>query len=962
MATLHFYQHIHDSANKLIWLNQQNINDILSGQNTIISNTLYRASDFTIHTGASAYTEYNKLPTKKPNLFRDVRLVYGDPLVVCPCPFTPWLITRGEAWIAIYSFLIQDIITYKDTLERCTGFTGIMHHFMIRYRMTHTTDKDLVSTHLDNLRRDLNAYTVNYLTHKMIPQPPSDFLRIPLLKYQRANIAWMHDNEKSPPSFMCNQRSYIYIGTMSDGVKLYYSSFAGLFCTETSQRHFERDPTRHPIDESRFDIPKITVKGGIIMDDPGLGKTVQMLFTAFADSESTKPTLVIVPDHLVDHWRSEVFKFFVDVSRFAVVDNHMNFTDERLYQNKVILTSVDCMTKYCNLVFGTSQISRFDNLTESQLERSSSRCSSFASKFYQRPESVYMNFSRIIIDEIHELYNSIDGRTDDNIRNPLILTLMQIIKSDFRWACTATPFVVNYAMYYIMGYLCPGEYQISQRIICRHAHIYSTFKNVLRRNTKRSILQEYKFPEIHRTVYQLAISHVERMVYNTEIEGCRDETTLRKMLCALVVNGSGSATTSEIFTNLDELKRAMIKKYTERYDMAKHQFLEYISRMFISYLENILKEMNDETERIDSIDELYAELKKKSLEQRATMEQKTKFNEYEEFYNKFYETRKTFLFMNHKLRELERISEFNDKSEEEQMEEEDDISKCVICMGPVAKSLVVMPCGHITCQECYQDVESRGGLSIDSFHGGGHIYRKCPECSEKCTTTDIKFLSRMAKKKKQESDYIQNFGTKLGNLLLLLKKLKRGEKMVIYTQWNDIITKIFNTIVSSLLPISVFALSRDHTKAISDFKSSTDTSVLILSSETKSAGISLIEADYILLYEPIAGELGRRRELKTQIIGRCHRIGRTRPVNLIEFVVQDTIENQLFHQEQSITIDPNEFIGTDYSLGELYQDDSDEDDEDDDVDDATMASAAAGGMVGRAIARAAAMDEDSDDD
>ena len=931
----HFIQKIQDSANKLIWVSQDNVTNILARMPTIMGDKLFNPSDFEIYHDAAAYAKYHSIT--KDELFCYKKIQYQNKATrtteTCPIPYVGSLIVlKGvNSFIAFYSFKTEDLFTYMPMIEKST-MTSIFHHFLIRYSTTQS-DIKVMDDHLVNLRTELNAYTVRYMDHPMIAQPTSSFIKIPLLKYQRANIAWMENIEAYPPNFIFNKRRYYPLG-VKDGVLQYLVNYEPFFVTETSTKYYDSQVALRggvPFEtDCIYDLPRITVKGGIVMDDPGLGKTVQMLYKAFTDT-SSKPTLVIVPDHLVEHWTSEIHKFFVDTSRFITITDSNDFKNVSIYTNKVILTSVTNITKYCNFVFGGEIRNYESNFKAQEINPASSNCNSYIRKFFARPESRFMNFARIIIDEIHELYISVDG-DEKKVRNPALLTLLQALKSDYRWACTATPFVVSEAIYYIMGYLCPGDNQLNERVICRYRNLYSIYKNIMRRNTKKSVLQEYKFPEVNRIIYQLELSPIERTVYDSEIQGQDNQNTLRKILSALVVNGSGSATSSEIFTNLDELKKAMIRKYTDIYEKEKNDFIDFIARIYDKYFENIFKEMNDETERIDSIDELYKKLKMKKDSKTLKQDKLLNFVQYEEFYQRFYKARKPYLFMNAKLKELERIEEFNKKTEEEQMEDEDDITKCVICMGPVSKSLVVMPCGHITCQECYHDVDSRGGLIIDRFHGGDSSYRKCPECSEKCMTQDIKFLSRMAKKRKLEEEYIQNYGTKLGNLILFLKKLKPTEKIVIYTQWNDIISKIYNSIISSELPISVYALTRDHTQAITDFKASTTSSVLILSSETKSAGINLIEADYVLLYEPIAGELGRRKELKTQIIGRCHRIGRTKPVKVIEFVVQNSIEDRLFKEEQSIAMDPNEFISTDYSLGQLYQDDERDDVSDSDSD------------------------------
>jgi SNF2 family DNA or RNA helicase len=158
----------------------------------------------------------------------------------------------------------------------------------------------------------------NYLTEYSIDK----ILKIKLYDYQKDNINWMLELEKNP-------------------IEEYISSDKLLFFPDGRIYNYTINSF---ITNQQREIVKL--KGGVILDDIGIGKTVQLLCLAM--SKTNINTIILVPDHLEQHWNNQFTKHFnIKIPNFI----------------KII------------------KFSKFQNC-------------------------IIKNYDRIIVDEIHELYSN----------------------------------------------------------------------------------------------------------------------------------------------------------------------------------------------------------------------------------------------------------------------------------------------------------------------------------------------------------------------------------------------------------------------------------------------------------------------------------------------------------------------------------------------------------------------------
>ena len=81
---------------------------------------------------------------------------------------------------------------------------------------------------------------------------------------------------------------------------------------------------------------------------------------------------------------------------------------------------------------------------------------------------------------------------------------------------------------------------------------------------------------------------------------------------------------------------------------------------------------------------------------------------------------------------------------------------------------------------------------------------------------------------------------------------------------------------------------KKRAKALHDFQSDPPTTIFLLSMRAGNCGINLTQANRVFLMEP-----GFNPALEQQAIGRVHRLGQKREVEIVRLVVKDSIETRL---------------------------------------------------------------------
>ncbi|MCD7466154.1 hypothetical protein HAX54_002583 [Datura stramonium] len=123
-----------------------------------------------------------------------------------------------------------------------------------------------------------------------------------------------------------------------------------------------------------------------------------------------------------------------------------------------------------------------------------------------------------------------------------------------------------------------------------------------------------------------------------------------------------------------------------------------------------------------------------------------------------------------------------------------------------------------------------------------------------------------------------------------------GEKAIVFSQWTGMLDLLEACLKRSSIQYrrldgTMSVLARD--KAVKDFNTLPEVSVIIMSLKAASLGLNMVAACHVLLLD-----LWWNPTTEDQAIDRAHRIGQTRPVTVLRLTVKDTVEDRILALQQ----------------------------------------------------------------
>ncbi|XP_074269916.1 helicase-like transcription factor CHR28 isoform X2 [Silene latifolia] len=264
---------------------------------------------------------------------------------------------------------------------------------------------------------------------------------------------------------------------------------------------------------------------------------------------------------------------------------------------------------------------------------------------------------------------------------------------------------------------------------------------------------------------------------------------------------------------------------------------------------------------------------------------------------------------------------------------------CGICRDP-PEDAVVSICGHVFCNQCISErltgddnqcpvIKCKTQLCASSIFSKGALKscRLSPEFSrdgsQVCSPSESYDQAELA-----ELSPAHCFNSsKIKTALKVLKSLSKPqmiildntsmessitdespvaskgsassgvvEKAIVFSQWTSMLDLLEDglkecSIHYRRLDGTMSVLARD--KAVKDFNTLPEVSVMIMSLKAASLGLNMVAACHVLLLD-----LWWNPTTEDQAIDRAHRIGQTRPVTVVRLTVKDTVEDRILALQQ----------------------------------------------------------------
>jgi SNF2 family DNA or RNA helicase len=421
------------------------------------------------------------------------------------------------------------------------------------------------------------------------------------------------------------------------------------------------------------------IRGGIIANEVGTGKTV--IAIGHIINNMKENTLILVPSHLKQHWIDEFKKHTIlDMSRL-----------------NVSLFTFDELKKF--------SIDELKNMTE---------------------------YTRIIIDEIHEIYNK---KLLDDISN--------IPNIKYRWGITGTPIVDSCSLYNILTFLIgKSTRQFYNKFIGHQIDFQKKFTKFFQRSMKSDLLGYKGLPNLKINNILLNFSEFEQELYNLESYDKTNIEFLRKLCCDILLSIDNNNSQG---VTIKELKKQLLDFLTKNYNKDCDE-LNLLSKQIDNIkinIANLSEEIPQLQFNLSHYQQLYDE------QEKICNQRKTIIMRYSEILNK--------------IEDIMNVD--NVDNEEKDKIEEDDV--CSICLSAYTSPIAyLIPCGHYFCKMCFSA----------SYNMSNH---NCPMCRVHIEKKDILTVSK---------DITNYVSTKYKEVTKLITQYP--DNFVIYTQFSHILQNL----------------------------------------------------------------------------------------------------------------------------------------------------------------------------
>jgi len=193
---------------------------------------------------------------------------------------------------------------------------------------------------------------------------------------------------------------------------------------------------------------------------------------------------------------------------------------------------------------------------------------------------------------------------------------------------------------------------------------------------------------------------------------------------------------------------------------------------------------------------------------------------------------------------------------------------CPICQLALGTQWSAFICGHCICLKCMDTL-----IDDYSFSDHGSLSTRCVICRTVTRLDEIVYVDSQASET-DKSPIKGSWSTKVEQIIQTLIKISVDQpdsKCIIFSTWRVVLQLLSQALEENSIKHLWIKSSNKFTLTIEQFKHNKDYNVLLLPIMSGSKGLNLIEANHVLLVEPLLNPAN-----EYQAIGRIQRIGQTK--------------------------------------------------------------------------------------
>ena len=583
--------------------------------------------------------------------------------------------------------------------------------------------------------------------------------------------------------------------------------------------------------------------GGLICDELGLGKTFQML-TLIVEQLARHPgqkTLVVASSNVMYEWQKQAERHIAPgVLRVAIYYGADRTLHDPASYDVLLTTYGMVAAEYAPHRNREGLVVEFGTHTRKGRNQEA------------EPSPFRRNFDRIVLDEAHNIRNS----------TTQVHRAVCALSGERRWAITGTPIwndIVDLHALFVFLHASPFDEPHAFHTMAGAIRSGSTNMETLRRFMLPIELRRTKaslgLPELVDRVERVALTEGERLFYTALYDYSRDtiarllarEKWLRKSGWARMTTNLGARTQQCILSVILRMRQACV-----------HPQLA-----------------------IDAAacwrNEPFAD-----AEQAALLDDTTVL-----------------------ASAASRLRQLVDSRAEGGADDGMSAEECAVCMTEVPSKAIV-PCGHTFCGSCLAILEARGGREY-----------RCPMCRGVIQAfRDVAEVLAEAEAEAEEEQAASNnnnnnnsvvidrawdvFSSKIRYMITTLsERLARDPttKALIFSQWRGVLDMAGKALAEFALPYLRIdgTVTKAATRSSYQERFNSDPSIvaMVCSLNCSSEGINLQGANIVFILDPWFTPARAK-----QAGNRAHRVGQTRPVEIIHVIAADTIEERVLEMEE----------------------------------------------------------------